>query len=81
MNLGIEDAYMAAELLADGRTADYSAKRLPYLRRTVAMINRMTTMMTSTAALPRFMRARTGLARVVLPIAMPYARRFALGLN
>lgn len=81
MNLGIEDAYVFAQLASMGRLEAYEARRRSVDRRVVRGVERL-------SALPR---GRSWLARVprrlwpLIPFALPFvsgfARQWLLGLD
>lgn len=74
MNLGIEDAAWLAWQIAEGRTADYTASRLPVGRDVVAAADPATRLMSSDSWIARFARRR------ILPVVTAFAplRRRAL---
>ena len=81
MNLGIEDAFILSELIADGSATTFTQRRRPYLRTTVQRINAMTQLMTGHNYLSRQIRKNSRWLRVFFPILAPAARRFIMGLN
>jgi 2-polyprenyl-6-methoxyphenol hydroxylase-like FAD-dependent oxidoreductase len=56
MNLGIEDAAWLAWLIAEGRTAEYTALRHPVGRRVIQTVDPATRLMASDATVPKFLR-------------------------
>jgi len=64
MNLGIEDAWVFAELAARSRLEDYAALRRPVDAALVKRIRRMTWMARGQSPLSRFLR------RTMLPFAL-----------
>lgn len=81
MNLGIEDAYVFASLVSEGRVEEYETLRKPVVARVVRQLEKMT-------AVPRGRSMMARLARLVLPVVSPVmpalsgpARTFILGLD
>lgn len=81
MNLGVEDAYLACNLLAENRIEAYTGIRQAFLKRTVSRINGMTQALAGNNFLSRNLRANIDLLSVIFPIVMPTARKFIMGLN
>jgi len=81
MNLGIEDAYLMAQLIHNDQLSTYEKSRLPYLNKTVNRINNITMTLAGNTARSRFIRKNIGMFRILFPIAMAQARKFAMGLN
>ena len=81
MNLGVEDAFILSELIADHRMHEYTQRRHPYLKKTVQRINTMTQIMTGHTSLSRRIRKNSSWLRILFPILAPSARRFVMGLN
>lgn len=81
MNLGIEDAYLSAALISQGRLGEYQALRWKYLKNTVARINAMTQVVTGQNTTAKMIRKNMHMLSVFFPLVMPFARKFVMGLN
>jgi 2-polyprenyl-6-methoxyphenol hydroxylase-like FAD-dependent oxidoreductase len=81
MNLGIEDAYIVSNLIAEGKTAEYTKIRKAYLNKTVKRINGMTQGLAGGSFLSRSLRTNINLFKFVFPLVMPTARKFIMGLH
>ena len=81
MNLGIEDAYLLSNLIAEQRINDFTRLRRPYLKKTVRRINTMTQALTGHHALSKKLRAHIDYLRFIFPVVAPSMRRFVMGLN
>ena len=81
MNLGIEDAYIASQLIKENRIGEYTKVRRDYLKRTVRRVNIMTQALASTGLLWRKARSNMRFFKPLFPLVMPVARKFILGLN
>lgn len=82
MNLGIEDAYVFTELLAQNRLNEYDAARSKAVKKTVNRIRTLTNNLRGQSLFSRFIRFITGL---VLPFIFPFIKksmlRFMYGLD
>lgn len=81
MNLGIEDAFLASQLLHENRLHEYTKQRQRYLRQTVNRINNITMGVAGDQALPRFFRRNVNWISTIFPVVMPQVRKFVMGLN
>lgn len=82
MNLGIEDAYVLATLVAEDRLDAYDHLRRPVDRRVTNRVRRMTDMGRSASPVARAARrAAPMLAPALLPFVGGPARRWAFGLD
>ncbi|MEQ8346772.1 MAG: NAD(P)/FAD-dependent oxidoreductase [Sneathiellaceae bacterium] len=80
MNLGIEDAMVFAHLAADGRLAQYHARRHRVDSAVVRQIDLLTRVVTGAAPLSRAMRDRLLPLASGIPALQGVARRRAMGL-
>lgn len=81
MNLGIEDAYIASQLINENRLLEYNSLRRPYLEKTVNRINNMTMGLAGDSNLSRILRNQIGNMKLFFPLLMPNVRKFVLGLD
>lgn len=81
MNLGIEDAYVVSQLVSENRIQEYTGVREIYLKRTVRRINAITQGLAGDSFLPRLVRTHIDWFKFAFPLAVPFARKFIMGLN
>ena len=81
MNLGIEDAYFASRLIHTGQLEQYTEDRLPFLKKTVNRINRVTMGLAGTSETAQFIRRHITKAKFLFPLIMPRVRNFVIGLE
>lgn len=81
MNLGIQDAYLVSKAIRDNKLNEYSASRMPYLKKTVGRINNMTTLITADSGFRLFLKKCAWMAKPFMPMARPAIRKFVLGLD
>jgi len=81
MNLGIQDAFIAAKLIHDNSLEDYNDIRRPYLNKTVRQVNDLTMGLAGESKLARIARQRINNLRFLFPFIMPRARKFIMGLD
>ena len=79
MNLGIEDAYMASQLIKANNLKAFSKMRRPYLSKTVNRINNMTMGLAGDARIPKLIRTNIQLLRPFFPMIIPNVRAFIMG--
>lgn len=81
MNLGIEDAYVFANLIAAKRAEDYERLRGPVVRQVVRRVERFTGIIRGRSAAARNVRRFAPVIATVFPLFQEWIRRFALGLD
>lgn len=81
MNLGIEDAYVFAELYAKQRLEEYNAMRKPVVDKVMDNIEMMTDMMRGHSAKARMMRQMTPVLPIAFGLVKNFATDFVLGLD
>ncbi len=81
MNLGIEDAFMVSQLIAESNLSEYNAQRYKYLKSTVARVNTITMGLAGDNFSARMVRNNMQYLRFMFPVIMPKVRKFILGLN
>lgn len=81
MNLGIEDAFMASQLLHENKCIDFTVRRRAYLENTVSRINTITMGFAGDSKSARLFRQQFGHLRIFFPLVMPRIRKFVMGLN
>ena len=81
MNLGIEDAWVWANLLGAGSVGDYPRLRKPVIDSVVARVKRATQMMRGQTRAARTARLLLPFMAPLLPLAAGPATRFVLGLD
>ena len=81
MNLGVQDAYLVSKAIAGNKLDQYSASRLPYLRKTVGRINTLTTMAAADSGFRLLMKKTAWMAKPILPLFKPTLRNFVSGLG
>ena len=82
MNLGIEDAYVFAELLQEGNLSYYDSKRKKVVEKTISQVHNLTDIMRGKSLKSKIARR---IAPFLMPIAFPLVRKqivhFVLGLD
>ena len=81
MNLGVEDAFVYASLVADRRVGDYDALRRPVVRDLMEQIERMTDVPRGQTFMAKAVRSLAPILASLFPLGAGYARRFILGLD
>ena len=81
MNLGIEDAFLMSQHIANDNLEAYNKARRNYLKNTVSRINAITIGMAGDNYTARLIRSQLQNFKFLLPVVMPRIRRFILGLN
>jgi 2-polyprenyl-6-methoxyphenol hydroxylase-like FAD-dependent oxidoreductase len=81
MNLGIEDAYVFARMLEEGRLHEYDATRRAVVNRVVAQITHMMMVPRSTTVPGRLVRRFPGLIRMIVPRVRRRVQPWLLGLD
>ncbi|PJZ68688.1 hypothetical protein CH373_08430 [Leptospira perolatii] len=81
MNLGIEDAYVFAELYDKNRMKEYEALRRPLIRSVVARVNLITQIAAGDSAFSKWIRRILPFLSIGAPIILPFARKFILGIR
>lgn len=79
MNLGIEDAYVYVQLLAENRLEDYGRIRHPQIRQVIRRIERITSILRGRSLPAKAARILAPLAGTVAPLLASQIRRFVLG--
>lgn len=80
MNLGIEDAFIASQLIHKNKLHTYNQVRRKHIKKTVKQINNMTMGLAGHSASANFIRNRLELLKVFFPFIMPHVRKFIMGL-
>jgi 2-polyprenyl-6-methoxyphenol hydroxylase-like FAD-dependent oxidoreductase len=83
MNLGIEDAYVFAELVAKGREGEFDALRRPNVLNVVNKVAHMTEIPRGESAFSRIARLRLmmPIMRTIFPMISKEASKWILGLD
>jgi hypothetical protein len=81
MNLGVEDAFVYASLVAEGRVGDYDALRRPVVTDLMDQIERMTAIPRGQSFVARAVRPLAPVLASLVPLGAGPARRFVLGLD
>ena len=81
MNLGIEDAYVFAELYVKQRLDEYNRMRKPVVDKVMDSIEMMTDMMRGHSFKARMMRRMTPILPIAFGLIRNYATNFVLGLD
>lgn len=81
MNLGIEDAFVYAALVAKGRVDHYDQLRRPVVVNLMAQIERMTEVPRGQTFLAKVVRVLSPVLGHLVPLGAGPARRFVLGLD
>lgn len=81
MNLGIEDAFVYASLIAQGRIEDYESLRRPIVTDVTEQIERMTSLPRGQTLMAKAARLFALVFAPLAPLRASYARRFILGLD
>lgn len=81
MNLGIEDAYVFALLLHEGRLQEYDELRRPTVNKVVGQITHMMSVPRSSTAAGRFVRRFPGLVSALAPRLAGRIQPWLLGLD
>jgi 3-(3-hydroxy-phenyl)propionate hydroxylase len=81
MNLGIEDAWVFAELFHQGRLRRYDAVRRPVVRRVVGQITRMMSVPRAETLPGRIVRAMPWLVTAAAPVLRSRVQPWLLGLD
>lgn len=81
MNLGIEDAYVFAELYSQNRLTEYNPMRKPVVDKVMGSIEMMTDMMRGHSFKAKMMRRMTPVLPIAFGLVRNYATNFVLGLD
>lgn len=81
MNLGIEDAYVFAELYSQNRLGEYNKMRKPIVDKVMDSIEMMTDMVRGHSFKSKVMRKMTPILPIVFGLVKNYASNFVLGLD
>lgn len=81
MNLGIEDAYVFAHLVAQEQVERYDSLRRPAVQNVIRQVKRITQMARGKTFVSRAFRWVTPIAGFLLPFVSVRLRRLALGLD
>lgn len=81
MNLGVEDAFVYAALVAEGRTEHYDPIRRPVVEGLMGQIERMTEVPRGQTFLAKAVRVAAPALGYLVPLGASQARRFVLGLD
>ena len=81
MNLGIEDAYVFAELYTKNRLDRYHDLRYPVVTKVVGQIKQMMNAARANTSLGRTVRAYPFIVRLVVPVVRPKIQPWLLGLD
>lgn len=81
MNLGIEDAYVLAELFKTNQQNYYNPLRRPVVKKVVEMVSRSTKIMQGKTVPAKLFRKFSPLLNYLFPIVSKQAIKFVLGLD
>ena len=81
MNLGIEDSYVFAALVAEGRLDRFDALRRPTVSAVMRRVERLTEIPRGRSWRAKAVRVISPLLSWLLPVFTSEARRFILGLD
>ena len=77
----MEDAYFVSHLISEYRIQEFTRIKLTYLKKTVSRINEITEGLAGKGFLFRTLREKIHLFKPVIPLAIPMALGYLLGLN
>jgi len=81
MNLGIEDAFVFATLVAEARVEDYERLRRPVVARVIHHIERMTEVPRGVTLLAKMARLFMPVLAPIIPLGANNIGRFVMGLD
>lgn len=81
MNLGIEDAYVFATLVSEGRIEEYESLRQPVVAKVMRQVERLTAVPRGRSFIARMVRLLLPVLSPIMPAVSGPARTFILGLD
>ena len=81
MNLGIEDAYVLAQCIAENKLTDYHNLRFKYLKKVINRIGWMTKTMAGSSGMSRMLRSIMPGLGFLMPMVTPGIRDFVMNVD